>query len=228
MVRFGFSLVGLAVLAMAHAAPPLAVAQERPADRPTESAPGGPMDSATENATGVLNAVAFRPVPAGAPILVRPLDDTNENLAIKKDIEDALTTRGFRLGTDPKGIVLSFETRSQPGYWTSTRRRTFIELQGSAGSGTRAERSSKGMVNLYDSQRGAVLNKGQRSVVTPAATVYRLDVNIDDKAEGKSLWLAWAVANLAEGDPVTLAGSMVPVIIDSIGKSAKEQSFKLR
>jgi hypothetical protein len=216
MVRFGFSLAGLAVLAMAHAAPSLAIAQE------------GPTDSATESVTGVLNAVAFRPVPEGAPIFVRPLDDTNENLAIKKDIEDALTNKGYTIGTDPKGIVLSFETRSQPGYWTSSRRRTFIELQGSAGSGTRAEKNSRGLVNLYDSQRGAVLNKGQQSVVTPAATVYRLDVNIDDKTEGKSLWLAWAVANLAEGDPVTLAESMVPVIVDNIGKSAKEQSFKLR
>jgi hypothetical protein len=216
MVRFGFSLAGLAVLAMAHAAPSLAIAQE------------GPTDSATESVTGVLNAVAFRPVPEGAPIFVRPLDDTTENLAIKKDIEDALTNKGYTIGTDPKGIVLSFETRSQPGYWTSSRRRTFIELQGSAGSGTRAEKNSRGLVNLYDSQRGAVLNKGQQSVVTPAATVYRLDVNIDDKTEGKSLWLAWAVANLAEGDPVTLAESMVPVIVDNIGKSAKEQSFKLR
>jgi hypothetical protein len=216
MVRFGFSLAGLAVLVMTHAVPSLAIAQE------------GPTDSATESVTGVLNAVAFRPVPEGAPIFVRPLDDTTENLAIKKDIEDALTNKGYTIGTDPKGIVLSFETRSQPGYWTSSRRRTFIELQGSAGSGTRAEKNSRGLVNLYDSQRGAVLNKGQQSVVTPAATVYRLDVNIDDKTEGKSLWLAWAVANLAEGDPVTLAESMVPVIVDNIGKSAKEQSFKLR
>lgn len=216
MVRFGFSLAGLAVLAMAHAAPSLAVAQE------------GPTDSATDSATGVLNAVAFRPVPQGAPILVRPLDDTNENLAIKKDIEDALTNKGYTIGTDPKGIVLSFETRSQPGYWTSTRKRTFIELQGTAGSGTRAEKNSRGLVNLYNSQRGAVLNKGQQSVVTPAATLYRLDVNIDNKTEGKSLWLAWAVANLAESDPVTLAESMVPVIVDNIGKSAKEKSFKLR
>jgi hypothetical protein len=224
MVRFGFSLAGFTVLAMAYATPSLAIAQ----DRPTDSAPGSPMDSVTENTTGVLNAVAFKPLPEGAPILVRPLDDTNENLAIKKDIEDALTNKGYTIGTDPKGIVLSFETRSQPGYWTSTRRRTFIELQGSAGSGTRPDKGSKGMVNLYNSQQGAVFNEGKRNVVTPAATLFRLDVNIDDKTEGKSLWLAWAVANLAESDPVTLAESMVPVIVDNIGKSAKEQSFKLR
>lgn len=206
MVRFSFALASWAVLMMVHAS--LAMAQESP--------------------TGLLNAVSFKPLPAGAPILVRPLDDTDENLVIKKDIEAALTARGYTLGTDPKGIVLSFETRSQPGYWTSTRQRRFIELQGSAGTGTRAEKNSRGLVNLYDSQQGAVLNKGNQSVVTPAATLYRLDMNIDDKTDGKSLWRAWAVANLAEGDPATLAKAMVPAIVDTIGESAKEQSFKLR
>ena len=206
MVRFGFALAGCAVLVTVHAG--LTRAQESP--------------------TGVLNAVAFKPLPAGAPILVRPFNDTDENLAIKKEFEEALKARGYTIGTDPKGIVLSFESRSQPGYWTSTPQRKFVELQGSAGSGTRLEKGSRGVVNLYNSQQGAVFNEGKRNVVTPAATLFRLDVNIDDKTEGKSLWLAWAVANLAESDPVTLAESMVPVIVDNLGKSAKEQSFKLR
>jgi len=206
MVRFGFALAGCAVLMMVHAG--MAMAQESP--------------------TGVLNAVSFKPLPAGAPILVRPFDDTDENLVIKKDIEAALTARGYTLGTDPKGIVLSFESRSQPGYWTSTSQRKFIELQGTAGTGTRAEKNTRGIVNLYDSQKGAVLNKGSQSVVTPAATLFRLDVTIDDKTDGKSLWRAWAVANLAEANEVTLAKAMVPAIVDSIGKGAKEQTFKLR
>ncbi len=208
MVRFGFALAGLAVLVMVHAGPPLAKAQETP--------------------TGVLNAVVFKPLPAGAPILVRPFDDTDENLAIKKDIEAALTSRGYTLGTDPKGIVLSFETRRQPGYWTSSGQRKFITLEGTVGTGTGAEKHSRGLVNLYDSQQGAVLNKGQQNVVTPAATFYRLDVNIDNKTDGKSLWRAWALANLAEGNGTTLAKAMVPVIADNIGKGAKEQLFKLR
>ena len=209
MVRFGFLLAGLAVLVMVYAAPPLANAQESP--------------------TGVLNAVVFKPLPAGAPILVRPFDDTDENLAIKKDIEAALTSRGYSVGTDPKGIVLSFETRSQPGYWTSSSgQRKFITLEGTVGTGTGAGKHSRGLVNLYDSQQGAVLNKGNQNTVTPAATFFRLDVSIDDKTDGKSLWRAWALANLAEGNGTTLAKAMVPAIADNIGKGAKEQSFKLR
>jgi hypothetical protein len=203
MVRFRFLLAILAILVTAEA-------------------------TAQETATGVLNAVSFRPVPEGATILVRPLNDTSENLAIKAEIEKALTARGFRLGEDPKGIVLSFDSRTQPGYWSSTPRRKFIELQGTAGTGTRVEKGSRGVVNLYDSQQGAVFNEGNRNVVTPAATLFRLDVNIDDKTDGKSLWLAWAMANLAEGDPVTLAQAMVPAIVDTIGKGAKEQPFQLR
>jgi len=53
-------------------------------------------------------------------------------------------------------------------------------------------------------------------------------VSIDDKTDGKSLWRAWALANLAEGNGTTLAKAMVPAIADNIGKGAKEQSFKLR
>jgi hypothetical protein len=216
MVRLGFVLAGCAVLVMVHAGPAPAIAQ------------GSPTNSPTDSQQGVLNAVSFKPLPAGAAILVRPLDDTDENLVIKDDIEAALTNRGYTVGTDPKGIVLSFESRSQPGYWTSTSHRKFIELQGSAGSGTSASKNTRGIVNLYDSQQGAVFNEGKRNVVTPAATLYRLDVTIDDKADGKQLWRAWAVANLAESNEVTLAKAMVPAIVDNIGKGAKEQSFKLR
>ena len=209
MVRFGLLL---AVIMMLYAGEPVANAQESP--------------------TGVLNAVVFKPVPAGEPILVRPLDDTDENLAIQKNIEAALTSRGYAIGTDPKGIVLSFETRSQKGYWTNPSRRTFLHLEGSAGTGTSISRgnrkSSRAVVNLYDSQQGGVVNKGNRNIVTPAATYYRLDVSIDNKTDGKSLWRAWALANLAEGNAVTLSRAMVPAIVDNIGKGAKEQSFKLQ
>lgn len=220
MVRLGFALAGFTVLVMVHAGPAPAIAQGTSTDSPTDS----PADSQQ----GVLNAVSFKPLPPGAPILVRPLNDTDDNLAIKDDIEAALTNRGYTIGTDPKGFVLSFESSSQPGYWTSTSHRKFIELQGSAGSGTSASKNTKGMVNLYDSQQGAVFNEGKRHVVTPAATLYRLDVTIDDKTDGKRLWRAWAVANLAESDEASLAKAMVPTIVDTIGKSAKEQSFKVR
>ena len=60
---------------------------------------------------GVLNAVSFEPLPEGAAVLVRPLDDTDENLAIKKEFEAAMTADRLNVAADEARLVLSFETR---------------------------------------------------------------------------------------------------------------------
>jgi len=89
--------------------------------------------AAQEEGQGTLNAVSFKPLPIGAPIFVRPLDDSDENLVFKQRFESVLQARGCALAPDPSGLVLTFETRDQIGSWSGSGRRTVLEFQGAGG-----------------------------------------------------------------------------------------------
>jgi len=127
-----------------------------------------PDTSAQDAGQGTLNAVSFKPVPVGVPIFVRPLDDSDENLALKQRFEAVLRERGYALAADASGLVLTFETRDDIGSWSSSGRRTVLEFQGAGGrEGTE---DVEARLRLFDSQRGALLNKGRGGtrVVAPS------------------------------------------------------------
>lgn len=185
-----------------------------------------PAADAQDGPHGTLNAVSFRPLPVGAPIFVRPLDDSDENLALKRSFEAVLQARGYALAPDPSGLVLTFETRDQIGGWSDSGRRTVLEFQGAGGrEGTE---DVEARLKLFDSQRGALLNKGRGGtrVVTPSS--YRLEVNIDHKGQRERLWQGWTIADLAHGDDRSLNRAMVPALVDHIGETVRQQSFDLR
>jgi len=182
--------------------------------------------TAQDGGQGTLNAVSFKPLPVGAPIFVRPLDDPDENLVLKRRFESVLQERGYALAPDPSGLVLTFESRDQIDSWSDSGRRTVLEFQGAGGrEGTE---DVEARLRLFDSQRGALLNKGRGGtrVVTPSN--YRLEVNIDHKGDRERLWQGWTIADLAYGDDRSLNRAMVPALVDNIGKTVRQQSFDLQ
>ncbi len=82
---------------------------------------------------GVLNAVSFEPLPEGAAVLVRPLDDTDENLAIKKEFEAAMAADGLNVAADDARLVLSFETREEVAAGPAPRPQTTVRFRGQEG-----------------------------------------------------------------------------------------------
>ncbi len=185
----------------------------------------GPAALAQGAEEGVLNAVAYRQIPVGTAIEVQAMDNSDDNMVLLREFVHALQSAGYTVAQNAP-IILSFETRDDAGAWTSSGGdRTLVEFQGSGGSS--ADEEAKVMVNLFDSGRGGVLNKGKggTSIVTPAK--FRIDATLDDRANGKRLWTAWTVGDLGHRDGLAVSKAMVPALVGGLGRTVKRQTFKL-
>ena len=96
---------------------------------------------AQSSGEGLLNAVSYKSIPAGAAVTVRPLDNSDANLALQEDFERELRGRGFSVGPDA-GLVLSFETRDIVGAYSAGIARHVVELSGGGGRGGGGRRRS--------------------------------------------------------------------------------------
>jgi hypothetical protein len=167
---------------------------------------------------GVLNAVAFEPLPAAASIEVRVLDDSDENLAIKRQLETALQGRGYRLAGDDSALLLTIDTGDSVGAWRSTPQTDRVRMMD--------DRGRLFPQGELDVTRVARYPLPETTVVTPAQ--YRLGVTLDDRKKGTRLWQGWTIADLSQGEPSELAAAMVPKLADTLGKTAREESFSLQ
>ena len=175
---------------------------------------------------GLLNAVAYKPLPAGVTIAVRPMDDSDENLALQKRIEVELTAQGYSVSGDGT-LILTFETRDTVGAWSDAGQRSVLEFQYKSEEGIGGD-NERLRLNLFDSAQGGVFNKGRdhgTSIVT--ASQYRIDATVDDRRNGERLWQVWATASLQQSDGSTLNRSMVPLMVMNLGKTVRRQTFQL-
>lgn len=185
---------------------------------------GAPGAALAEDA--LLNAVVYRPIPPGTPIAVRPLDNSDENLALQKEIERELAAKGHPVSPDAS-LVLSFETQDVTGAWSDDGLRTIIELKDN--ESRTGQDPPQVNLNIYNSSRGGLLNKGRSSgtaIVTP--TQMRLNAVIDDRGNGERVWQAWATAPLGQSNSLDLGQAMVPFVIGSLGNTVKNQPFAVR
>ncbi len=179
---------------------------------------------ATEEGGVLLNAVAFKPLPPGMRIAVRPLDNSDDNLIIKKDFERQLQAKGYQVSSDAV-LVLSFETREEVGAWSDSGRRTLLELEGRNATGD--NETAKARVNLFDSNAGGVFNEGRGGISTVTPSLVRLEVTIDSRADGKRFWQGWSIADQGQGDSLATTRAMVPTMVVNLGQTVRSQRFAL-
>jgi hypothetical protein len=176
-------------------------------------------------AEGLMNAVSFRPVPAGSAIFVRPLDNSDRNLILQKDFERTLKRKGYTVSKDAD-LIMTFETRDAAGSWVGGGPNRFVELSNNHDqSGTDAPRVR---LNLFNSARGGLLNPDRKEAtrtVTPSS--FRIDVTIDNKTDGKRHWQGWSSADTGTGSSRQMTRAMIPVIVDGLGKTIKQEPFPL-
>lgn len=174
---------------------------------------------------GMVSAIAFMPLPASAPIQVRALDNAEHNLVLQADFERVLKQKGYAV-SDDADLVLTFETLDAAGSWTGGGENRLVELSNNDDqTGVEAPRVR---LNLFNSARGGLLNPDRRDqtrTVTPSQ--YRIDVTIDDRTNGKRLWEGWSSVAIGPGDNRSLTRTMVPVLVDHLGKTVSQKTFPL-
>lgn len=179
--------------------------------------------SAEETGDGLLNAMAYHPVPEGKTIAVRPLDDSDQNLLLKTDLEAVLKERGYSLSDDAP-LILTFETREEGGAFSDGGRRTVLELEAKGGGLGGNQQSAR--LNIFDSDRGGVLNEGRGGTRVVTRDRYRLDLTLDERGRGR-LWQAWATAETRFSDALTASRAMLGPMVDRIGKTARRETFRI-
>ncbi|MGY9014555.1 MAG: hypothetical protein ACKVG9_04585 [Rhodospirillales bacterium] len=173
---------------------------------------------------GTLNAVSYSPLKVEDSIAVETYDNSADNLKLKELFEAELRKVGYTVSDNAK-IALSFEGRDQAGAWVQPGDRTYIELHNNPERD--GSKEPKVLLNLYNSARGGVFNKGDGNrEVTPRK--YRLDTTIDDKTNGRRIWHAWSVKNVGASDSAALAASMIPLLVKSLGKAVQGQAFEIK
>ena len=165
-----------------------------------------------------LNAVAFQPMPKDQAIEVRVLDNSDENLAVMRELEAALRQRGAGLGAGEAPLLLTIDTSDSVGAWTSPGDTDRIRMMD--------DRGRLFPQGELDISRQARLPLPGTTVVTPAQ--YRLGLTLDSRSSGARLWQGWAIADLSQGEPSELAAAMVPKLADSLGRTVREEVFDLR
>ena len=175
-------------------------------------------------ADGVLSAVSYQPLPPSLRVEVRTFDDSDANLEIQQEFERALRAKGVTISDDAP-LVFNFEVSDQLGMLSRSGDRYVFSFETSGGRG--GGENTEARVNVFNSQSGGLLNKGAGQGRVSKPSVYRMDVNIEDRSSGKRLWEAWAEADLIAGNNRDLTRRMVPVIVQHIGGTAKSESFKV-
>ncbi|HJO71683.1 MAG TPA: hypothetical protein QGG32_02365 [Rhodospirillales bacterium] len=185
---------------------------------------GGLFPAAAQQ--GLLNTVAYGEIAPGAPIAVRPLDNSDQNLVLQEHFERQLRAKGYAV-SDDANLVLSFDTRDVVGAWSDGGVRTVIELKNNRHR--TGQDPPQINLNIYNSSRGGLLNRGQSGgtlIVTPSQ--YRLDAVIDNHSNGERVWQAWATAEIRGAGTGVLGQTMVPALVANLGGTVKNQPFSAR
>ena len=182
------------------------------------AAPSARADDAT------INAVTYEKFGRDLPVSVRPLDNSDVNIALQQIFEDALRQQGFTVLANA-GLILSFDTKNEEGAWSNTGNRQLIELKNQ--DGTPHSNSPEVRMNLFNSTRGGVLNPGKPGTTQVTPTIYRLDVTLENGSNGQRLWEGWATAELGLADEITLSKAMVPLLLQNLGKNISQKKLNL-
>lgn len=167
-----------------------------------------------------LNAVSYEPIPSGEAVMVEIFDDSDDNKRLKTRFEDQLKSQGYTVSENAR-LILSFETRDMSGTWTGGGPNRLVEI-GNAGNHTGTDAPDV-RVNIFDNQRGGLLNpKPKKGVTQVAPSQYRIEASIEDRSNGKRLWQGWSVANIGSADDPTTQNAMVKPIVEHIGQTVRD------
>lgn len=171
---------------------------------------------------GVLNSSSLRPLPQGAAYVVKPWDNSADNVELSHYIEDQLRTRGFTIG-GATALILKFSTAESLGQLSSGRQRQVIEFDATAGTG--GENDAQVLLNLFSSDKGGVFNEGRQQTKIPSTQSLEMTI---DRPDGQRLWQGEATAILTTQDRRQMSRLLVAPLLDSVGKTARSQPFGIK
>jgi hypothetical protein len=165
---------------------------------------------------GRVTTSAFAPVTV-TPIVVRPLDDSPDNMRLKTNIEAALSARRWRVAGPNAPLQLDFQIEYQPlgsnipGSTRMVRPGPITEPEGAFRRGTRTENTV--VIGEPPDGRGGLR--------------YVLSASIHDQKSGQQLWQGEASYDGVPSDEQAVLRAMIPILLDRIGKTVRREPFTI-
>ncbi len=169
---------------------------------------------------GYLTATACGKLPQPLRLDVRAMDNTVENLRLRNILVDRLGRRGIAVDAGAS-VVLSFDVAriSRP---TRRKGRDLGELTGSINERARIR------LNIWSSRRDSLLGGRREGVISEAVDRLRIVVAVDGKGDGRCLWRAEAVHDVAGRDPRHIAAGMIAPLAESIGQAVSRKPIYVK
>ncbi|NIA69508.1 hypothetical protein HBA54_12980 [Pelagibius litoralis] len=181
-------------------------------------------------APGMLTTRAFKKVSDSATVTVTPYDDNDLNLQLKADFESALAAQERTVTEAKTGLLLLFETKVIPAE-QAPRRPSLGSVRASSGNERDLTRESEDSVeveanvNVWSNTQDSVLG-GRQEAQALGASVFHMNAVLRDQSNGEVLWQGDAYYELQTPDTERIARSMVPLLVDNLGKSAANEPFE--
>jgi hypothetical protein len=82
--------------------------------------------------------------------------------------------------------------------------------------------------NLFNSKRGGILNPNRiEKIRTVTPSSFRIEVTIDEKANGRRVWEGWSSINSRIGRGQEPSRKMVSVLVENLGQNINRKPFSL-
>ena len=177
-----------------------------------------PQAGLAQDAGARINSMTFfaQTLQDKPPIGVRLYDDSDDNIRLKKAFEDQLVKNGYTVD-DASSLALSFEIRnSVTASATNDPGRLSVQGQNAGYAGGEEYRATLELYTSDSPRRGVAITDGS----------LRLDVALTDRTNGRRIWQGWATAPSAGRDPMDLSARLIPMLIESLGKTVRNEEIK--
>jgi hypothetical protein len=179
---------------------------------------------------GVAYSTSYLTLSPGSAVMIRPLDDTRANLALKRRFSVALKQHAVRVEDQDTPYVLSFETEVDHGI-----RRGGPSLGSASGaaSGSAADAASPSgldvevRVNIWASHRDSLLGGRIDDMATRGTLRYVLTATLEEESTGRRLWQGEASCAGAAADEGATLAAMASVLADQFGRTVRQRTFRL-
>ena len=168
-------------------------------------------------APGTVTTRALKDFAESDRITVSPYDDSDLNLRLKTEFEQLLRARDRNVTESDAELLLLFETETIPT--------DEVPRGPSLGS---AQAGSAGVdvnVNVWSSTQDSVLG-GRKKPGSLGVNVFHINALLRDKASGEVVWQGDAYHELVTTDTERIARSMVPFLVDNLGRTVTHEPFE--
>jgi hypothetical protein len=186
--------------------------------------------AAQDRPPGHVVTRTFAAAPAPLVFQIEAGENTDENIALAARIAKEAAARG--IGVQPQGAALVFrfdtEVRTNPPAQRQTFSRPGAGLS-DPDAGTPSPPGSRDEVtNMLSSGGGGVI--GSRPPAGPSygrLLRYVVNATLEDRATGRRLWQGHVSYDTTAPDRTAMFVALAPVLVEQIGKSVQESSFRL-